>query len=540
MRARTSRIASLVAVVPFLAATSGAMSLERVIAAGDPAPGFAPGAVVVAFADAPRVERAGHVSFAALVRRADGTQAQAIYRAVNGVVERIAASGDAAPGTGNLRFVGFPFFPVAPFISGGRVAFVADAADSSGIGLAGVWTDRGGFLERLVLQAESLPGVPAGEEVTDFVLDTRASVALLRARFTRDSTQILNEENGLWRNADGTWQPVAVKGQAAAGTAGAIFDGDTPGFGTVSFFTARNDGRVLLQAWVDGGNVRDDNDEGLWVETAAGLQLLVREGSRAPLPATGGKPNGKGPKGGNSATFGPTSAFSPTFGGDNENATPSLNDAGQVVFGAALRTSSGRSGSIWTNRSGSLELIALGSLGLVGSGPTSPAPGLPSGTSFGTFQLTRISPTGRIAFLATARQADFFSMKSGVWWDVPGSLSLVAAVGSPVAGIPNATYSSIVQLDRFHSSDELAFEATVAGSGIDGSNNRGIFRARAGVASQAVLRTGQAVLTPGGPRTLRSFAWGEGRTAGDAGVATLTFTDGSSGIYLFPLAAAGS
>jgi hypothetical protein len=531
MRARVP--GPLLALLLALIVTTSPHALERVIAVGDAAPAFESGAVITAFPAAPRIDRGGGVTFVATVQRTNGTRVQAIYRFVGGAIERIAAAGEPAPGTGALRFDSFPFFPSAPFLSGDRATFVADAVAPDGVAATGMWTDRLGFLERLLLQGESLPGMPTGEEVTDFALDARVGVPLLRARFTRNLTQIFNEDNGLWRNANGTWSAIAVKGAAAPGVSGAVFDGDTPGFGTVSFFTSRADGRVLLQAWIEGRGVSDANDEGLWVETPLGLQLLVREGARAPLPGSAGKPNGKGGKG--STTFGPTAAFSPTFGGDNENATASINDAGQVAFGAALRTSSGRSGSIWTNRSGALELLALGSIGLVGSGPSMQAPGLPSGHVFSTFQLTRISPAGRVAFLAATRQTDPVLLAPGLWWDVPGSLSLLAAAGSAVGSIPNASYLEILQLDRFGPAGELAFEATLSGSGTNGANNRAVFSAHAAGSAEPVLRTGDVVLTPDGTRTIRSYAWGEGRSAGNAGVATVTFTDGTSGIFLFTL-----
>jgi hypothetical protein len=531
MRARVpgSLLAWLLAII----AASSAHSFERVIAVGDAAPGFESGAVIAGFPAAPRINGAGGISFVATVARADGARVQTIYRSVDGAIERIAVAGDPAPGGGDLRFGGFPFFPSSPFLSNGRATFAAEGVDPSGFGLTGVWTDRLGFLERLLLQGESLPGMPPGEEVTDFALDARVGVPLLRARFTRNLTQIFNEDNGLWRNANGTWSPIAVKGAAAPGISGAVFDGDTPGFGTVSFFTSRADGRVLLQAWVEGRGVSDDDDEGLWVETPLGLQLLVREGARAPLPGSATRPKGKGGKG--SATFGPTAAFSPTFGGDNENATASINDAGQVAFGAALRTPSGRSGSIWTNRAGTLELIALGSLGLVGSGPSTQAPGMPAENLFATFQLTRISPSGRIAFLAATRQESPVFLTPGVWWDVPGPLSLVAAGGTAVGSIPNAFYVAILQLDRFGPSGELAFEASLTGAGIDATNNLAVFRASPSGSAQPVLRTGDSVLTPEGTRTIRAYTWGEGRSAKGAGIATITFTDRTSGVYLFAL-----
>lgn len=235
------------------------------------------------------------------------------------------------------------------------------------------------------------------------------------------------------------------------------------------------------------------------------------------------------------ATFGPTDSGIPTFGSDNENLIPAINNSGAVVFGAVLRFGKERSGSVWTTRSGGLELVALGTLGLVGSGPGSQAPGLPSGVKFATFILGRINNSGRIAFLGTVRElGSGFDLTEGLWWDVPGSLQLIAVENRPFAAVPGANVADILEVDRLTDDGSLFFDVVLAGPGVNGSNNRAVVQASsAGVLP--VLRTGDNVLTSAGTRTVAGFSWGLGAISANEGVATIAFTDGSAGVFAFPL-----
>jgi hypothetical protein len=121
----------------------------------------------------------------------------------------------------------------------------------------------------------------------------------------------------------------------------------------------------------EGPRIKSDNNEALWIEADGGLRVLAREGDRV---ASRSK-----------STFGPP-PNARTFGSDNENLTPAVNDRGAVVFGALLRTGKTRLNSVWTNRSGRLLQIAAGALPISRLGAGDQAPGFPAGATFGTFQ----------------------------------------------------------------------------------------------------------------------------------------------------------
>jgi hypothetical protein len=344
---------------------------------------------------------------------------------------------------------------------------------------------------------------------------------LLRAKWSRGSTS-LPEDRGLWRNRGGAWDPVLVNGMAAPGLPGAVFGADpTRVYGPLFAFDARGDGTVLAQAWAKGPRIDAGNDEALWIETGAGLQVLVREGARV---------DSKG-----KTTFGPTSS-SPTFGGDHENLVPTLNDLGEVLFGAVLRTGKSRLNSVWTLRSGRLALLARGALPLSGFGQGDQAPGFPAGVTFATFDQGAINDRHQIAFLGFAdERGDPTRLTEAIWWDVPGALSLVAAAGRPAPDAPGAVYADLT-LESLTGEGALFFSARLAGSQVTSTNDRALLRIDPDATLHLLLREGDAVevLDAAGGRTVRSvrsFRFGRELARSGQAVAHVDFSDGSSGVY---------
>ena len=506
-----------------------AAELTPVISEGDAAPGFEAGATIGLLNEVTlptRLAPDGTVTFGAVVRRPNGSSVHAIFRHRGGQTELLFRAGEQAPGSGRRMFTGFPFFPDPPHSNGGVTTFIASVADSpSSIQSIGVWSDRSGSFDRLVLAGDSLDAIPPGEGLAEFGVLARGTATVLSGRFSRNGS-LVNENNGVWRDRGNGFRAVAVKGMAAPGVPGARFDGDTPGRGTVSSLAARSDGMLLFQAWIDGGSVNDDTDEGLWLEDGSGLRLLAREGQRVFHPQLGRR----------GATFGPTSATVPTFGGDSENLPPAVNDAGQAIFGAVLRSKAGRSASVWTTRSGAPRLLTLGSLGLVGSGPASPAPGLGTGVSFAAFHGSAINDRGDIAFFASARRPGTLQFTPGVWWDAPGALSLVTAVGRPVAAIPGGTIAAIESLEDLTEGPEIVIVARIALPGAAGSA-RAVLRGTPGAAGPAVVvRTGESVLIDGTGFTISDLLPGRGVSDDGRVVALLEFDRRPRGLYLARIA----
>ncbi|HEX9668311.1 MAG TPA: choice-of-anchor tandem repeat NxxGxxAF-containing protein [Thermoanaerobaculia bacterium] len=497
------------------------LSLRELAAVGAQAPGCAPGTTGQTIGDAPRLDAAGNVSWAVTLRDPDGGFAQALYRWLGGPAELVFQSGDPAPGN-SAPFTLFPYAPQTPLINGGGLTFAANIEDPEVVSRDGLWSDRFGGFERLLLTGDHLPGMPAGTELAGFSASIRGDLVLARASFAEGSS-LPRANEGLWRNRTGPWELVMIRGMRAPGLDGAVFDADpTSAYGPLFFHTARGDGSVLAQAWVRGRGIDGNNDEALWIETGSGLQMLVREGARA-----GGK--GK-------TTFGPASS-TPTFGADGENLAPAINDLGWVVFGAILRSGKTRWNSVWAKRGGSLELVARGGLPLSGYGEGDPAPGLPAGATFAAFDGSALNQDGTFAFQGWADEhGNFFALTEAIWWDAPGTLALVAAAGRPVPGASGAAYGELT-LEGLTGEDVLHFTASLTGSGVTWANDVALLRATPDGTVALLLREGDVVEVLDGAgrstlRTVASFTFGPGVVTAGRAAARVTFTDGSGGVYL--------
>jgi hypothetical protein len=495
--------------------------LRELAAVGKQAPGAAPGTVIKTIGDAPRVDEEGNVSWSATTSDSAGTFGQAIYRSVAGVTELVFKSGDPSPGNG-APFTLFPYVPQTPLIHAGRATFAGNVKDPEVVSRDGLWSDRFGGFERLLLTGDRLPGMPAGTELAGFSASIRGDLVLARGRFAEGSNLPAANE-GLWRNRTGPWELVMIRGMQAPGLGGAVFEADPTGaYGPLFFHTARGDGSVLAQAWVRGRGIDAKNDEALWIETGRGLEILVREGARA-----GGQ--GK-------TTFGPASS-TPTFGADGENLTPAINDLGWVAFGAILRSGKTRWNSVWAQRGGSLELVARGGLPISGYGEGDPAPGLPAGATFAAFDGSALNQDGTLAFQGFADEhGSIFALTEAIWWDEPGALTLVAAAGRPVPGAPGAAYGDLT-LEGLTDAGVLHFTAALTGSGVTAANDVALLRVTPDGAVALVLREGDVVEVRDGSgqgtlRTVAGFTFGPGVVTAGRAAARVSFTDGSGGVYL--------
>lgn len=495
--------------------------VQEVLAAGGPAPGFPPDAVLETIADVPRIDAGGNVSAIAMVRDPVDGSLQVLYRTSAGPAELVFRPGDPAPGVAG-SFVLFPSLPQTPRIQGGRLTFAAEVEEPSAGGRIGIWSDRSGSFGPLVLAGQTLPGFPAGSEISTFDFTTRGGIVLLRARFSRGGASMPGDR-GLWRNRNGAWETVLVRDMSAPGLTGAAFGPDpTSIYGPLFAYDARTDGKVVAQAWVTGSRIDENNDEALWLETDGGLRILVREGDRV-----GGK--------GKTSTFGPTRS-TPTFGGDHENLPPVVNDRGAVLFGAVLRSGKTRLNSVWTNRSGGLALLVRGGVPLSGYGQGDQAPGFAAGVGFATFEQGALNERNQLAFLGFAdERRDPLNLTQAIWWDVPGSLALVVAESRPVPGLPGVVYVEL-SLETLTDDGALFFAARLAGAGISSTNDRALFRANPDASVDLVLREGDTVAVIDGSgattaRVVRSFDVARELDQAGHGVARLTFSDGSAGVY---------
>src|SRR5262245_14048319 len=252
---------------------------------------------------------------------------------------------------------------------------------------------------------------------------------------------------------------VALTGQAAPGTpAGVTYDTFGTYFSNGSSGVLRgpviNDaGQAAFRANLTGTGIDSTNNQGVWSEGRGSLALVARTGSAAP-----GVPEG--------VNF--------AFRSDLELYTPVLNRAGQTAFFGAL--TDGTLG-LWSEGSGSLALVARDG---------TPAPGTPEGVNlnfgvlrdFATFpELPLVNNAGHTSFWANVTGPGVNNMNDwGVWSEGPGGLALVARGGDPAPGTPNGVnFDSLIFQTGFNDAGQSAFAAYLTGSGVDPSNDNGIW-----------------------------------------------------------------
>jgi hypothetical protein len=246
---------------------------------------------------------------------------------------------------------------------------------------------------------------------------------------------------------------VALTGQPAPGApVGAMFHSFADGP------SLNNAGRTVFNAWMAGEGVSEQNDNGIWSDGAGQLELVAREGSRAP-----GTPEG--------FNFGFLSRSLP------------LSESGGTSFFADANGLFG----LWASKAGELRLVAR---------RLDRAPGTPGNIRFD--YLGRHVGAERVAFYGGLRNTLDFN-DSGIWSDVSGSLQLVALRGEQGPGAPPGDTFDYFDLTSIVLNDvgELVFRGRVYGNGISPYRD-GIWRDNAGDLQSLALRGDQSPGLPDG------------------------------------------
>ncbi len=481
-------------------AAGGASVLTKVVERGDPAVGLGEGLLLAGFGihpelaqvfgagDVPaRIDRQGNVVFHAF-GTPDGLPgecplfdlslcpAAGLFRTLDGQLELIVAVGDDAPGT-SLPFAGFPaVIPVTPRISNGRVALLGEIGENIfADGQVGVWSDRSGTLELLVLEQDTvLPGMPAdGVPSRPFFFEFDDDRVLFFSEF--DTAQLPTDfhPQGLWRNTDGAFEPIGVAGTPAMGFPTGVVFGDSDNtniLGTFGSFDSNDAGHVAFTAFVRGPGIEVRSDEAIWVETDSGFEIMLREDAIVP--------------------DGPFAAGSTFSNGDvlegaflNEVSPPiRMNNPGEVVFFAQVDVPGDppRVPTLWSNRNGTLQLVFRGrQRGVAFSVPGDVAPGIPGGNFFFP-NFTDIDDNGHIvvrAFVETNNNV--FDSTIGIWVDRGDGFEPVAFEEGPVPGLPGATFIPEIQNVRGVGDFVLERDGTIVYTGIfldQGVFTLGLFR----------------------------------------------------------------
>jgi hypothetical protein len=321
----------------------------------------------------------------------------------------------------------------------GQVAFLANSGSDT-------WSEGSGSLALLVTGGMQAPGLPDGVTFSRSQYDVQGLVLndAGRTAFGADAGG-----RGIWSGGPGSLALVARGGDHAPGTpSGVNFRGN------FSRPVLNNTGQTAFGAQLTGSGVDSANDRGIWSEGSGALSLVARAGSPAP-----GTPVG--------VSF-----------GSIETLRPVLNQAGQIAFHATLAGSgvnSTNNESIWSDRSGSLAPVARGG---------DHAPGTLDGVYFRAFRFSGPSSNERLALNNHGHSAFHATLigsginatnDAGIWSEGAGTLALVARSGSQAAGTASGVNFNELSYPVLNDAGQTAFQASLAGSGVDATNSEGVW-----------------------------------------------------------------
>lgn len=232
-------------------------------------------------------------------------------------------------------------------------------------------------------------------------------------------------------------------------------------------------GHAAYACTLFGQTITAANNHGIWSNRGGEVALVCRAGDAAPgMPAL--------------------AVFSSLF---TSLETPVVSRAGATFFygladGAGLNWTNDT--GIWSDRDGVLEPVFIAG---------SQAPGYPEGALFGPIQgdLTPmvVSDSGAVTISTMLRGPGVNPGvdNRAVYRDDGGNVTIIAAAGSPVAGLPEGVVlsaTSIAPMFRSNGSGDLFFPALVSGQGVTSENDWAMLAYQGG-SLRAVCREGQFI-----------------------------------------------
>lgn len=456
----------------------------------------------------------------------------------NGSLQLIAQHGAPAPGTNRY----FSSIGYVRLNESGQVAFnslLADSADGRpDFADEGVWLWNSGVIEKVARAGDQAPGTPPG------VVFERTTSRTIANSTINDAGQIVfspqlagpgvtqSNNGGIWLGTSGSLRLLAREGDPAAGMpAGVIFDWIPP----VLYPNAgvlNHAGQTVFRGLVTGPGVDAGDNSGVWYWNGDSLELIAHEGQQAAGTAAG-------------------TQWGNFISNDNNAGLhhPTLNNRGQAAFFGELRgpgVDDSNNRGIWLRDNGSFNLIVrTGDL----------APGTSADLRFHTFNEFALNGSGEIAFGANITGPGATTDNSwGIWAGTADSLRLVARMGDPAPGTDPATVFYALLPNQgagpaLNARGQVLFYGSLAGPGIDATNDFGVWAETVDHVLTLIARTGdQLEVAPGDRRTISFLTFpsfgsgnedGRGSTFNDRGevVFKAEFTDGSSGIFLSDLVA---
>ncbi len=325
-------------------------------------------------------------------------------------LDLLVRDGDHAPGTGEgvyfkSLFFSPNYYKLATNVNGqtafrGRLG--GPGVDATNY--MGIWSGGVGSLWVVARAGNHAPGTEQEVVFDGFtdnpIINQSGQVAFSASLTAPEELEIIDDTNsaGIWAERSGSLDLIARTGNPAPGTSAVFADY----FSSVRF---NHYEQVVFNARLSGEGVDETNDEGIWSSSTVADVLLVREGDQAP----GADPG---------------QVFAPANPWELALYEPVLNERGRIAFFAGLSgpgTDETNNSGLWSNRSGTLELIVRAG---------DPAPGADPGFYFNQFYREPImNRSGQIVFENNLIGPDGATLES-IWVSQPnGELSLVALEG---------------------------------------------------------------------------------------------------------------
>lgn len=374
---------------------------------------------------------------------------------------KVALVGDPAPGTGPESV--YHTFERPTLNNAGEIAFVGSIA-GPGVDYKNdrvIWSGKINALGLVVREGMEAPGVRTGAVYEDnhrsvkiqsafhILQMNKAGQVIFQGRIAGENIGQTNN-GGVWIYKEGSllFVPPAAgvdplsspdgKGTAAPGTGqGVVFRPNK---------LRRNDWiygsrRVAYAARLDGPGVDKSNDSGIWLKDRGSVVLVARtgvpmqyEGSRVVFYSLG-------------------------------HAVSS--GVGPIVFYAYSREidEAHNCRSLWSGMLGSLSRVARG-------GDTAPG----TDARFNNFHAFGINESGQVTFIASfSGPGGGGSTDRGIWSENDDGFKLIARTGSEAPGTDKGVVFKSLGRSVLNGAGQTAFMGTLAGPGIDTSNDRGIW-----------------------------------------------------------------
>jgi hypothetical protein len=514
MTPRTCRllILSFTAVLSLGASNTAtlAAAVRTVALSGQSAPGT-PGGVNYGSFAGPVLNAAGQTAFWAELTgdSVDATNNRGIWSEGTGTLDMVARAGSQAPGTPSGVKYG-PAFAFSDLSASGQLAIYADLT-GPGVDATNnqaIWLSGSSDLELVARTGTQAPGTPSGVNFSGFTFRGLSDTGQTAFRAELSGSGVTDTNRwGIWSGDAAALDLVARRGSQAPGTPSGVNFADS----FFDFAAFNSAGQVAFTARLTGSGVVLTTSAGIWSEGSGVLDLVTRSGDHAP-----GTPSGVN--------------FSEAF------FAPTLNAAGQTAFKAILRGNGVNESNhigIWSEGSGTLDLVARGG---------SHAPGTPSGVTFnGNFPSLVLNDTGQTAFHAGLTGSGIHAANnSGIWSQASGSLELLAREGTQAPGLPpGVDYVSFGDPGlKLNTAGQVAFRAKLTGSGVDTTNDFGIWASGFDGTLQLIVREGALLeVVPGESRTVSVLRVPSSfNDVGQLGFHA-TFTDGTSGVFVSNLVA---